>query len=55
MEGENSVFESIGSEQEEVAKVLDMGQKFIDMIKTRHLDDDEEACREMLATQLEGI
>ena len=50
------VVESIGSEWEEVAKALDMGQEDIDMIKTRHslTDDDEEACREMLATWLEG-
>ena len=48
------VVESIGSEWEEVAKALDMGQEDIDMIKTRHLDHDEEACREMLATWLEG-
>ena len=48
------VVESIGSEWEEVAKALDMGQEDIDMIKTRHSDDDEEACREMLATWLEG-
>ena len=48
-----TVLESIGSEWEEVAQVLDTGQEDIDMIKTRHLDDDEEACREMLATQLE--
>ena len=48
------VVESIGSEWEEVAKALDMGQEDIDMIKARHLDDDEEACREMLATWLEG-
>ena len=37
-----------------MAKVLDMGQEDIDMIKTRHSDHDEEACREMLATWLEG-
>ena len=48
------VVESIGSEWKEVAKALDMGQEDIDMIKTRHSDDDEEACREMLATWLEG-
>ena len=48
------VVESIGSEWEEVAKALDMGQEDIDMIKTRHSDLDEEACREMLATWLEG-
>ena len=48
------VVESIGSEWEEVAKALDMGQEDIDMIKTRHSDHDEEACREMLATWLEG-
>ena len=44
----------LGSEWEEVAKALDVGQKDIDMIKTRHSDHDEEACREMLATWLEG-
>ena len=49
-----TILESIGSEWEEVAKALDMGQEDIDMIKTRHLDHDEEACREMLATWLEG-
>ena len=48
------VVDSIGSEWEEVAKALDMGQEDIDMIKTRHSDDDEEACREMLATWSEG-
>ena len=48
------VVEIIGSEWEEVAKALDMGQEDIDMIKTRHSDHDEEACREMLATWLEG-
>ena len=48
------VLESIGSEWEEVAKALDMGQEDIDMIKTRHSDHDEEACHEMLATWLEG-
>jgi hypothetical protein len=48
------VVESIASEWEEVAKALDMGQEDIDMIKTRHSDHDEEACREMLATWLEG-
>ena len=48
------VVESIGSEWEEVAKALDMGQEDIDMIKTRHSDHDEEACYEMLATWLEG-
>ena len=29
-------------------------RRHIDMIKTRHSDHDEEACREMLATWLEG-
>ena len=48
------VVESIGSEWEEVAKALDMGQEDIDMIKSTHSDNDEEACREMLATWLEG-
>ena len=48
------IIESIGSEWEEVAKALDMEQEEIDMIKTRHLDHDEEACYEILATWLEG-
>ena len=48
------VIESIGSQWEEVAKALDMGQEDIDMIKTTHSDNDEEACHEMLATWLEG-
>ena len=48
------VLESIGSEWEEVAKALDMGQEDIHMIKTTHSDNDEEACREMLAIWLEG-
>ena len=48
------VVDSIGSEWKEVAKALDMGQEDIDMIKSRHSDHDEEACREMLATWLEG-
>ena len=48
------VVESIGSEWEEVAKALDMGQEDIDMIKSTHSDNDEEACCEMLATWLEG-
>ena len=48
------VVESIGSEWEEVAKALDMGQEDIDMIKSTHSDNDEEACHEMLATWLEG-
>ena len=48
------VVESLGSEWEEVAKALDMGQEDIDMIKSRHSDHDEKACREMLATWLEG-
>ena len=52
--GKVRVLDGIGSEWEEVAKALDMGQEDIDMIKTRHSDDDEEACREMLATWLEG-
>ena len=47
------VIESIGSQWEEVAKALDIGQEDIDMIKTTH-SDNEEACREMLATWLEG-
>ena len=48
------VVESIVSEWKEVAKALDMGQEDIDTIKSRHSDNDEEACREMLATWLEG-
>ena len=48
------VLESIGSEWEEVAKALDMGQEDIDMIKTTHSDNDEKVCHEMLATWLEG-
>ena len=48
------VIESIGTQWEEVAKALDMGQEDIDRIKTTHSDNDEEACREMLATWLEG-
>ena len=52
--GKVRVLDGIGSKWEEVAKALDMGQEDIDMIKTRHSDDDEEACREMLATWLEG-
>ena len=48
------VVEGIRSEWEEVAKALDMGQEDIDMIKSTHSDNDEEACREMLATWLEG-
>ena len=48
------VVESIESEWEEVAKALDMGQEDIDMIKSTHSDNDEEACHEMLATWLEG-
>ena len=44
------------SEWEEVAKELKMGQENIDLIKNRHLGHDQElkACREMLATWLEG-
>ena len=48
------VIESIGSQWEEVAKALDIGQEDIDMVKTTHSDNDEEACREMLVTWLEG-
>ena len=48
------VIESIGSQWEEVAKALDIGQEDIGMIKTTHSDNDEEACREILATWLEG-
>ena len=52
--GKVRVVESIGSEWEEVAKALDMVQEDIDMIKSTHSDNDEEACREMLGTWLEG-
>jgi hypothetical protein len=52
--GKMEIIKSIGSEWVEVAKALDMRQEDIDIIKTRHSDDDEEACREMLATWLEG-
>ena len=52
--GKVRVLDGIGSEWEEVAKALDMGQEDIDMIKSRHSDYDEEACCEMLATWLEG-
>ena len=48
------VVENIGSEWEEVAKALDMGQEDVDMIKSRHSNNDEKACCEMLATWLEG-
>ena len=48
------VIESIGSEWEKVAKALDIGQEDIDMIKTTHSDDDEEACCEILTIWLEG-
>jgi hypothetical protein len=48
------IIDGIGSLWEEVAKAMDMGQETIDEIKTRHLDSDEEACCEMLATWLEG-
>ena len=48
------VIDSIGSQWEEVAKALDIGQEDIDIIKTTHSDNDEEACREMLTTWLEG-
>ena len=47
------VVKSIVSEWEEVTKALVIGQEDIDMIKSRH-SDDEEACREMLATWLKG-
>ena len=46
--------ERIGSQWEEVAKALDIGQEDIGIIKTTHSDNDEEACREMLASWLEG-
>ena len=52
--GKVRVVESMVFEWEEVAKALDMGQEDIDMIKSTHSDNDEEACREMLATWLEG-
>ena len=48
------VIDSVGSQWEELAKALDMEQEDIDMIKTTHGDNDEEACRAMLATWLEG-
>ena len=48
------IIDSVGSQWEELAKVLDMGQEDIDMIKTTHGDDDQEACHAMLATWLEG-
>ena len=48
------VIDGIGSQWEELAKALDMEQKDVDMIKTTHGDNDEEACRAMLATWLEG-
>ena len=48
------VIDSIGSQWEELAKALDMEQEDIDTIKTTHGDNDEEACRAMLATWLEG-
>ena len=48
------VVDSIVSEWEKVAKALDMEQEDIDTIKSRHSDNDEEACHEMLAKWLEG-
>ena len=48
------VIDSIGSQWEELAKALNMEQEDIDMIKTTHGDNDQEACRVMLATWLEG-
>ena len=48
------VIDSVGSQWEELAKALDIEQYDIDMIKTIHADNDEEACCAMLATWLEG-
>ena len=48
------VLESTGSEWEELAKALTVGQEDIDVIKATHSDNDEEACREMLALWLGG-
>ena len=48
------VLESIGSEWEELAKALTVGQEDIDVIKATHSDNDEEACREMLDSWLGG-
>ena len=48
------VIDSVGSQWEELAKALEMEQEYIDMIKTTHGDNDQEACRAMLATWLEG-
>ena len=48
------IIDSIGSQWQELAKVLNIGQEDIDMLKTTHSDSNEEACREMLATWLEG-
>ena len=48
------VIDRVGSQWEELAKALEMGQEDIDMIKTTHGDSDQEACRAMLATWLEG-
>ena len=49
-----NIIETIGSEWVEVAKALDMGQEDIDIIRSTHSDNDEEACHEMIATWLEG-
>ena len=48
------IIDSVGFQWEELAKALDMEQEDIDMIKTTHADNHEEACRMMLATWLEG-
>ena len=48
------VIDSIGSQWDEVAKALKIKHEDIEMIKTTHSDNDEEACREMLTTWLEG-
>ena len=48
------IIDGIGSQWEELAKALDMEQEDIDIIKTIHGDNDQKACRVMLATWLEG-
>ena len=48
------IIDSIGSQWEELAKLLKMVQEDIDMIKTTHRDNDQEACHVMLVTWLEG-
>ena len=53
MEGcRGRVIESIGSQREEVAKALGMGQEDSDRIKTTHSDED--ICCGMLATGNNG-